>query len=409
MGDNLGYANEGLGRAIRELRLAAGMSQADLATAAHYGKGGAVSISRIENGQVRPAAKRLTAIAQALGADLNALVELAADESKDDEAPSENTQRAWADMTGSTKDRSQRIQGELTRRQELIRSRSEQFNTAHDAARDDFFLPFIAAASRIVDRPAPPTFDDLTAEATDTDGTRAGAKLRVQVASHGVTDTLIRTASGATAGAAAGGAAAYATFAAAAAFGSASTGTAIASLSGVAATNATLALLGGGATAAGGFGIAGGTVLLGSIVAAPAAILALGGLIWARRRHTAETRNKLDAATAELVAAETGFNTAIDAITSATQVLDTIAVHGSRAAQKWISSLPDGDTRWSDLSPEQRARHDDFVDLAGCQLSVATINFAALLQSRDDTDLQDQRALVTSIIVEAQAQIDDRI
>lgn len=409
MADGTEYTNDGLGRAIRQLRLAAGMSQADLAGAARYGKGGAVSISRIETGQARPTNKRLALIAEALGTDLNCLLKLAADESDAAEDPGEDTNRSWADVTGSTKDRSQSIQSEITRRQELIRSRSERFNTAHDSARDEFFLPFVEAASRIEGRPSPPTLADLTADAADTDDSRAGAKLRVQVASRGVTDTLFRTASGATAGAAAGGAAAYATFAAAAAFGSASTGTAIASLSGVAATNATLALLGGGATAAGGFGIAGGTMLLGSMVAAPAALLALGGLIWARRRHNAQTRNKLDAATAELIAAEPGFNTAIEAITSATHVLDTIAVHGARAVQKWAATLPPDRARWEELSTEHQGRHSNFVDLAGCQLSVATINFAALLESRDGVDLQDQRTLVTSIIAEAQAQVDERI
>lgn len=71
---------------------------------------------------------------------------------------------------------------------------------------------------------------------------------------------------------------------------SASTGTAISSLSGIAAQNATLAWLGGGSLAAGGAGIAGGTIVLGFIIAAPAAVIAGATLAWsgARRRRRTE-------------------------------------------------------------------------------------------------------------------------
>ncbi|WP_147917196.1 hypothetical protein [Ruania zhangjianzhongii] len=72
---------------------------------------------------------------------------------------------------------------------------------------------------------------------------------------------------------------------------SASTGTAISSLSGVAAQNATLAWLGGGPIAAGGAGVAGGTIVLGFIIAAPAAVVAGTTLAWSgtrRRRKVAE-------------------------------------------------------------------------------------------------------------------------
>lgn len=63
---------------------------------------------------------------------------------------------------------------------------------------------------------------------------------------------------------------------------SAGTGTAISALSGVAATNATLAWLGGGTLAAGGLGVAGGTMVLGSMVAGPAALLIFGCVLGAK-------------------------------------------------------------------------------------------------------------------------------
>lgn len=79
---------------------------------------------------------------------------------------------------------------------------------------------------------------------------------------------------GAGTGLAAGALAAFGAYGSVGMFAAASTGTAISSLAGAAATNATLAWLGGGSLAAGGFGMAGGAVVLGSIVAAPAILVA---------------------------------------------------------------------------------------------------------------------------------------
>ena len=64
------------------------------------------------------------------------------------------------------------------------------------------------------------------------------------------------------------------------ALGSASTGTALASLSGAAYGHALLAAFGGGSLAAGGLGMAGGAVVLGSIVAVPAAAATAWAAAW---------------------------------------------------------------------------------------------------------------------------------
>lgn len=71
---------------------------------------------------------------------------------------------------------------------------------------------------------------------------------------------------------------------------SASTGTAISSLSGIAAQNATLAWLGGGSLAAGGAGIAGGTIVLGFIMAGPAAVVAGATIAWSGARQRRQTK-----------------------------------------------------------------------------------------------------------------------
>lgn len=62
------FSAEAMGLVIREYRLdqSPSMTQDELARRADYGKGGAVSISRIEHGLISPREHRLAAIALAL-------------------------------------------------------------------------------------------------------------------------------------------------------------------------------------------------------------------------------------------------------------------------------------------------------------------------------------------------------
>lgn len=83
-------------------------------------------------------------------------------------------------------------------------------------------------------------------------------------------------------------------------FGVASTGATISGLYGVAATNATLAWLGGGSLAVGGGGMAAGSLLLGTIVAAPAAVV--GGLFLNSKGNASkENANKIRTEVREIV------------------------------------------------------------------------------------------------------------
>ena len=192
-------------------------------------------------------------------------------------------------------------------------------------------------------------------------------------------------AGGAAAGAAVGSAAAYGTFVAAASFGTASTGAAISGLSGVAATNATLALLGGGTLAAGGAGVAGGTMVLAGIVAAPAAILFAGGLLWMAKRNRKQQQElaaQLDEAEAQLAATSPGFRALQDILPRASETLDYIATHAGHALNRWEDQLGPGSMTWDSLGQADQQRYQDFIDIAAAQLTIVTINVQGLLTTR---------------------------
>jgi hypothetical protein len=59
----------------------------------------------------------------------------------------------------------------------------------------------------------------------------------------------------------------------------------------------------------------------------------------------------------------------------ATEILDYIAVHASHAFKKWRADLAPRPMAWPDMTPEQQRRYQDFITIAGCQLSVVTISF----------------------------------
>ena len=383
------HVYEALGAAILARRKAREkkLSQAELGQAAGYGAGAGVAISRIESGQMRPGTTKLKGIAEALGTTPEVLLEEARRlASEADTPPSSESTEDTAKL--SLKERLQRVQQAAESRTETVTQLGERFNAAHDRARDEFFMTFIDRAVQIKDAPTPPEPRGLSKEEQTDAAARAEYRLRF---SSGVVAAVLGSVGGAAVGAAAGGAAAYATFTAAAMFGTASTGAAIPGLSGVAATNATLALLGGGSLAAGGAGVAGGTMLLRGIVAAPAALLTVGGFIWMAHRtkqKQAELREKLEAAEAELVATQDGFDALVEALTQATAVLDYISIHAAHALDRWNARLGTLPLEWSEMREAQRDAYEDFLTIAGCQLTVwaslNVVNVGAFMSLRDE-------------------------
>lgn len=391
------YSPEALGMVIRERResKAPRLTQAELGTAAGYQSGASVSISRIESGQMRPGPDRLNDIARALGMSLAQLEKEAAKRTKElggkrGTSPGDTAASAGGE---NLKDRARRIQQDIERRTNLITEAGDAFNTAHDRARDEFFMKFVRIAGEITgaDQPDPTAFDETGGADAQSD-----AATRIRLTSYGITHALAAGAGGAVAGAAVGGAAAYGAFVGAVSLGTASTGTAIAGLSGVAATNAALALLGGGTLAAGGAGVAGGMALLAGIVAAPALLLGVGGLVWMMKRNRKQQQefaSKLDEAEAQLADTQRGFEALVeDILPRATHTLDYIAVHAGHALKRWEGRLGTPPREWTSMSTDERQSYREFVDIAASQLAVVTINFESLMVSRG----QDREILIGS-------------
>ncbi|WP_156298229.1 helix-turn-helix domain-containing protein [Mycobacterium paragordonae] len=401
------YSAEALGIVIRERRESQDpkMTQAELGKAANYRSGASVTISRIESGQMRPGPDRLRDIARTLGMSLKQLEKEATKRTKELGGSQSNSHGEGGAGAGGErlKDRAKRIQQEIERRTTLITEAGDAFNAAHDRARDEFFMKFVGTAGNITgaDQPNPSAFAE-----NGSVGAQSDAAARIRLTSYGITHALAAGAGGAAAGAAVGGAAAYGAFVGAVSLGTASTGAAIGGLSGVAATNAALALLGGGTLAAGGAGIAGGMALLAGIVAAPALLLGVGGLVWMMKRNRKQQQElaaKLDEAEAQLAETRRGFEALVDDILPrATQTLDYIAVHAGHALKRWDDRLGPRPQDWNSMSTDARRDYQEFIDIAASQLAVVSINFESLMVSRG----QDREILIGSadaILDEAQS------
>ncbi|MFD3328479.1 helix-turn-helix domain-containing protein [Streptomyces sp. NPDC058701] len=381
------FSAEAMGLVIREHRHAQDpvITQEELAERADYGKGGAVSISRIERGLISPGEHRLAAIALALALTPEQLKQEAEDRTKALAGQRGQRPGKLRDQVAETKRRHAQITEKAAERSKITRGDAEAFNRVHDVVRDEFFLRFVELAESIVGAPEPerPSEDEI--ESVDETPTA----MRIQAMSAGIANAIRGAATGSAAGAAVGGAAAYGAFTAAAFFGTASTGVAISTLSGVAATNAALALLGGGTLAAGGAGMAGGVLLLTGMVAAPAAALAGAGFyVVKQRRNKREEerlRSELEAAEAALNQSQPGFDAMIDVMHRATATMEYVHLHGTHALEKWRVSLPPEPRDWESLGSEAQGRYREFLTAAGCFLAVGSINISALLTAEPDT------------------------
>jgi transcriptional regulator with XRE-family HTH domain len=375
---------DALGQVIRSLREEQdpAMSQEELGKKAGYRGGAGVSISRVESGLTRPGPDRLAGIALALGITPEQLLDEAArfaDRSNGGrhtgpEPTGGTSLGAKSGSRSSMKARLERVQETVDKRMTCVQELGEAFNKAHDGARDEFFLSFVEIADHITGAPPPPPPAGLTVEEDTEAAAGPAAPYRLNLASHGIAKAVAAGVGGAATGAGTGGAATYAAFTAAAMLGSASTRAAISGLAG--ATNVTLGLRG-GTLAAGAAGFAGGTLLLTGLAAAPAALLMVGRLVFERRNRKQEAAllEKLEQAEAGIAGAQRGFDALVDVLPRATEILDYIAVHASHAFKKWRADLAPRPMAWPDMTPEQQRRYQDFITIAGCQLSVVTISF----------------------------------
>ncbi|MEU6708089.1 hypothetical protein [Streptomyces wuyuanensis] len=380
------FSAEALGLVIREHRQAQSpsMTQEQLAEQADYGKGGAVSISRIEHGLVSPGEQRLAAIALALQLTPGQLKQEAEDRTRSLARQRGQRPVKLRDQVAETKRRHADINEKVAQRSKITQEHGEAFNRVHDAVRDAFFLRFVDLAQSISGAPEPEKPSKEEIESTG----EIPTAMRIEAMSAGIANGIRGAAAGGAAGAAVGGAAAYGTFTTAALFGTASTGAAISTLYGAAATNATLALLGGGTLAAGGAGMAGGALLLTGMVATPAAALAAAGFYVLRQRRNKKEeerlRTQVEAAEAALDQSQKGFDTMVDVLPRATAIMEYVEVHGTHALEKWRASLPPEPRDWESLGHKGQERYKEFLRVAGCILAVGFINVPALLTAEPD-------------------------
>lgn len=204
---------------------------------------------------------------------------------------------------------------------------------------------------------------------------------RVRLTRAGIADVLKGGLSGGLTGAGVGSGAAFATFSLAAAYGTASTGTAISALAGAAASNATFAFIGGGSLAAGGLGVAGGTAVLTAVVAAPAALLAIGGAaIWALKKRSKATAQLVEAE-AQLDATEDRYQAMATVMRRSDAVLRDVGLFAARALQRWQDALPaDRPLDWGRLTPTQHEAYEGFLTIAACHVAVAAINYETFMK-----------------------------
>lgn len=389
------FSAEAMGLVIRELRQTQKppMTQDELAKRAQYGKGGSVSISRIESGLISPGTGRLDAIALALGQTPEQLKQKARTRTIALAGQRGTRPARLRDQVAETKMRHAKINDKVAQRAKITQEVGERFNSVHDEVWDEFFVKFVELAQGISGAPEPDRPNEKQLERTN----QTPAAIHVRAMSIGIATAIRGAAAGSVAGAAAGGAAAYGAFSAAAMFGSASTGAAISSLTGVAATNATLALLGGGTLAAGGAGMAGGTLLLTGMVAAPAAALAAAGFYILRQRRSKkeEERLRAEVQTAEKALAQSqhGFNVMIDVLERATRIMEYVSVHGTHALVKWQKNLPPEPRTWEMLENDGQLRYKQFLTVAGCLLSVSNINISVLLTAEPDPLREMEKAI----------------
>lgn len=389
------FSAEALGLVIHEHRQSQTppMTQEELAKRAEYGKGGAVSISRIERGLVSPGEYRLAAIALALQMKPEQLKQDAKDMTESLANQRGQRPERLRDQIAETKGRHARVNEISAERSRITQDWGEAFNKFHDVARDRFFMAFVGLAESISDAPEPEKPNEQELESTN----ETPAAIHIGAMSMGIANAIRGAAAGGAVGAVAGGAAAYGAFAAVAMFGSASTGAAISTLSGVAATNATLAVLGGGTLAAGGAGMAGGALLLTGMVAAPAAALAAAGLyvLKQRRNKKDEERLRIEVQSAEeaLGQSQRGFDVMIDVLDRAAEIMEYVSIHGTHALGKWRKNLPPEPWDWETLGHDGQERYRDFLTVAGCLLAVSSINISALLTATPDALREMEKAI----------------
>ncbi len=380
------YSSAALGDVVRRLRLGRGLTQEQLGNQAGYGRGAAVSISRLEHGLVRPSPAKLSGIATALGLTPAALEQQASQAPpatgsaapRPGDVPGPDAARGGKGLRTSKelKARASRIQAEVDERTRVLTSLGNEFNEQGDRAAEEFFMPFVRIVQMIPGAPQPGPTGVVPQTAAGNVG--VGALWAASAALHqAVEESAGRIAQPRVPP----GSDTFGTFVGATSRGVAPAGAAPGA-PGPTPSDAEPAAPGRIGLATGGARIALGTAMLTGILAAPTMLLAAGGLVWMTRRsrrQQAELAANLDAAEAELHATAGGFETLATVLPRATAILDYIATHAGHALARWPVASNRHPVAWDALDAHDRQCFGEFSDVTAAHLSIVSIDFQGLL------------------------------
>lgn len=390
-------ALDALGQVVHDLRSKKGWTQEKLGREAGYQSGAGVSISRLENGRLKPTPERFEGIAKALGLFSDALAELVEETSRKPES-------SIGGGSVSTEQRAARVQREVDGRKQLVTDLGQAFNDAHDRAKDDFLMRLVEIAARVDGAPPPDPTQLVGDDITDGDEVEAEVVYGIEFTKFGVAQALAATAGGAAVAASA----AYPTFTAAVAGSAASAVAAIPGPTSVAATNGFLAALRVGTPAERGSASAGRTALLTGLALSALGTTAILMMQQRNRQQQRELTAKLDEAEAELAESQPHVEALRELMPEATEILEYIAVHAGHALNRWDAHIGRGPREWQSLSGAEQQRYQDFVEIAAAQLAVAAMDFENLMTERGG-ELERATAVAHEILTQARKTITSHV
>lgn len=367
------------GAIVATHRKHAKLTQKQLGDKVGYGKGSAVTISRIENGKTIPGVTRVADIADALD-----LTDAQADELLQlrDEAVRKLNEIRNPVKKESLRTRKEQLEQQLQKRVQIIEEISAANQHAIELASSNFFNQLIDSASQINGAP----IEHLKAvKIKELSAKETPLLLRARQQLDHITQNLIMSFTGvgpkilsdaiggAAGGAVTGGYDAYVTYTTIARHGHASTGMPNSTLHGIALKKSVQATMGGGTLANGGGGIAGGVRNIYGTIAG-GAIVGLMNALAASAAQAGMDRYKvsrqLTAQEIEFQRTESRFHRWQSAVKRSTDLLTYIGIHGAHALKKWQESLGPLPLGWSELTEQQKKTFQEMMTIAACESTI---------------------------------------
>lgn len=390
-------------------------------------------MSRIESGAIRVSAERLAAIAKALGATAEQLMDEAREArlraaaegiepnfvlwKEPDVSPQAPTSTVGLAVAGllagpqgrDNYQRRRRIEQQVQEHQERTAALLARLQDVQREVVTEVLTPFIEQAARI-ERTLP------SMEVPSVDPGRSPVERlesHKEVLSHDLLETAALMGAAVRLGATAGSGAAAAVMALVGRSATASTGTAICSLTGAAATRATLAWLGGGSLAAGGFGVAGGALVLSSIATLPALVAAGGVLAFQgrkKRREAVAEADRLTEAERALEESKPVLARVWELMDRERRVLENLMTRGLREV-RWLAREAEADEMplaWERREEAFRVRFDALTQLVATTTAVLALPVVRDLdpEAAADEDRTERDLWIETVLSDAERFVD---